>query len=82
MGPHSGGSAGDKKEQSSDSWYNTTLCQMRDDLRWCDSINSKGPEKVNLRTQEVHQWLSGAGPQGCFVGGEDVVQSETVVVTA
>ena len=55
---------------------------MRDDLRWCDSINSKGPEKVNLRTQEVHQWLSGAGPQGCFVGGEDVVQSETVVVTA
>ena len=36
---------------------------MREDLRRCDSINMKGPEKINLRTQEAHQWPPGAGPE-------------------
>lgn len=47
---------------------------MREDLRWCDSVNMRGPEKMSLSTQEVHRWLPGAGPRGCSVGGEAVLQ--------
>ena len=74
LDPYSGASAGTKTEPSSDTWYKTTLCQLREGLRCCDSVNMRGPEKRSLRTQEAHRWLPGAGPRGCSVGGEAVLQ--------